>query len=54
MPNEAYLSTWKTYQSAWSDVGDAERKRLLQASVSENCIYAAEHVNDFDTAGFGI
>lgn len=40
MPNEAYLSTWKTYQSAWSDVGDAERKRLLQASVSENCIYA--------------
>ena len=36
---EAYLSTWKTYQSAWSDISSAERQTLLERSVAENCIY---------------
>ncbi len=39
MPNEAYLSTWTTYQSAWSDIGGAQRAALLEASVSDGCIY---------------
>lgn len=39
MPNEAYLSTWKTYQAAWSNISAEERKTLLDASVSTNCVY---------------
>ena len=39
MSNEAYLSTWKTYQSAWSDISPTERRKLLESSVAENCVY---------------
>ncbi len=39
MPNEAYLSTWTTYQAAWSDISDAQSAHLLEASVSDDCIY---------------
>ena len=40
MPNGAFLSTWKTYQAAWSDISAEERKELLRDSVSANCVYA--------------
>ena len=39
MPNDAYLSTWETYQSAWADQTPAERRALLEQSVAESCVY---------------
>lgn len=39
MAAEAKLQTWKTYQSAWSDLSDDERRTLLAQSVVEDCIY---------------
>ncbi len=39
MPNEAYLSTWNTYQKAWANISPAERQDLLSSSVAEDCIY---------------
>ncbi len=39
MPNEAYLATWTTYQSAWSsDIGTSERRELLTRTVAEDCV----------------
>lgn len=40
MTNEAYLATWKTYQAAWADIGDAQRRKLLTESVAEDCTYS--------------
>lgn len=34
-----HVATWKTYQSAWSDIGDAERRGMLETSVSDACRY---------------
>ena len=39
MTNEEYVATWKRYQAAWSDVSAANRKELLEGSVSANAIY---------------
>ena len=39
MPTEAYLSTWKTYQAAWSDISSEERRTLLESSVSADAVY---------------
>ncbi len=40
MQNDAYLSTWKTYQSAWSERTTAQRLALLERSVAEDCLYS--------------
>jgi hypothetical protein len=37
--DETYLSTWNTYQAAWSDITPTERQKLLSSSVAENCVY---------------
>jgi hypothetical protein len=37
--NQAHLSTWYTYQKAWSDVSSAERQGLLVDSVTDGCVY---------------
>lgn len=40
MPNASYRSTFETYQSAWSShISPAERQRLLETSVAEDCFY---------------
>ena len=39
MPNEAYLTTWNTYQAAWSDISSDQRLQLLKKSVAEDAIY---------------
>lgn len=40
MPNERKLETWKTYQAAWSDMPDDDRRALLSRSVTDDCIYS--------------
>ena len=39
MPDNAYRSTWATYQAAWEDVTSAERQNLLSSSVTDDCVY---------------
>lgn len=39
MSNDAYRSTWATYQAAWEEVGDTERQELLSRSVADDCVY---------------
>ena len=39
MTNEEYMATWKRYQAAWSDISAAERKELLEGSVSAHAVY---------------
>ena len=39
MTNEEYTATWKRYQAAWSAIGAAERKELLQGSVAADALY---------------
>ena len=33
------LAIWTTYQAAWSDISDAERRSLLARSVAQDCLY---------------
>lgn len=40
MATEENLETWNTYQSAWSDISDRERRLLLAKSVSDDCAYS--------------
>lgn len=40
MPSEAHLNTWKTYQSAWSDISVGDRRDLLSRSVADDCVYS--------------
>ncbi len=40
MTDETNLDTWTTYQAAWSDIADDERRALLVESVDKNCVYA--------------
>lgn len=35
-----YRETWATYQLAWENVSSEERRRLLEASVSDQCRYS--------------
>ena len=39
MQNETHLSNWKNYTAAWADISSDERRKLLQSSVSEDCVY---------------
>ena len=39
MQNETHLSNWKNYTAAWADISADERRKLLQSSVSEDCVY---------------
>lgn len=40
MTDETKLTTWASYQAAWSDIADDERRALLAKSVDERCIYS--------------
>lgn len=40
MPDEVYLENWKSYQAAWANIGDDERRALLERSVAPDCTYA--------------
>ncbi len=40
MTTKAYEDTWATYQSAWRDIADDERRQLLERAVSEDCTYS--------------
>ncbi len=40
MTTKAYEHTWATYQSAWRDIADDERRQLLERAVSEDCTYS--------------
>lgn len=40
MSDEKKLETWKTYQAAWSDMPDDERRSLLSKSVADDCVYS--------------
>lgn len=39
MTDEAVQQLWKTYQDAWSDISDEERKRLLEASLAQDVAF---------------
>lgn len=39
MLKKDHLTTWKTYQAAWSPMEAAEREQMLRSSVSADCIY---------------
>ena len=38
---KTYPATWKTYQDAWANVSDAERQRLLEESVADDCTFTS-------------
>lgn len=40
MPDDRYFQNWKAYQAAWADIGDDERRALLERSVASDCAYA--------------
>lgn len=40
MPDQNKLDTWMTYQAAWSDISDDERRTLLARSVADDCVYS--------------
>ena len=40
MTDKAKLATWTTYQAAWSDIPDEERRTLLAKSVDARCAYS--------------
>lgn len=40
MPHDEYLQTWESYQAAWADIGNDERRALLEKSVARACAYA--------------
>lgn len=39
MNDEARLKTWNTYQAAWAPMAEGERRRLLEQSVADDCVY---------------
>ena len=40
MNNDSIQELWHAYEQAWSDVPAAERERLLERSVTQDCYFA--------------
>lgn len=39
MTDEALQDLWKTYQTAWTDISQDERSKLLQASLADDVAF---------------
>lgn len=50
MATKTNLETWNTYQSAWSDISDGERRSLFARSVTDDCVYTdpTDHCEGID------